>query len=285
MTDHTVSRPRRRRKVRWGINIVGGIFAVVWAFPVYWMVITAIKPRSEVMTTPPVFLPTSIDLQNFVTALVGTTFLVNLRNSVIVVVAAVFFSVLIAFFAAAALTRFRFRGRRGMMVAILVVQMLPSTALLIPTFLIYNDLGLVGTYGGLILAYIATALPFSIWVLRGFFMNIPVELEEAAQMDGASTWRILWSVLFPLMVPGLIASSVFAFSAAWNDYIYAYTFMKDQSMYTLPVWLASFSSPLTGTDYGSQMAASLVFSVPVIVFFLIVQRKLVTGMTAGAVKG
>jgi N,N'-diacetylchitobiose transport system permease protein len=163
--------------------------------------------------------------------------------------------------------------------------MLPATALLIPTFLVFNSLNLLGTYAGLILTYVASVLPITIWLLRGFFLAIPRELEEAAMMDGAGTWRIMWSVLFPLVMPGLIATSVFAFIAAWNDYIVAYTFMKDQAMYTLPVWLASFATLRTGTDYGSQMAASVLFSLPVMVFFLLIQRNLVAGMTSGAVKG
>jgi N,N'-diacetylchitobiose transport system permease protein len=121
--------------------------------------------------------------------------------------------------------------------------------------------------------------------MRGFFLAIPVEIEEAAMLDGAGTWRILKDVLLPLVAPGVIATSIFAFISAWNDYLIAYTFMKDQSMYTLPVWLASFTTPLTGTQFGGQMAASVLFSLPVVVFFVIIQRNLVTGMSAGAVKG
>jgi N,N'-diacetylchitobiose transport system permease protein len=128
-------------------------------------------------------------------------------------------------------------------------------------------------------------LPFSIWVMRGFFLTVPVEIEEAARMDGANSWRILWSVLFPLVAPGVISTSIFAFITAWNEYIVAYTFMNDQTLYTLPIWLASFSTPHTGTDFGGQMAASVLFSLPVVIFFLIIQRKLVSGIAAGAVKG
>ncbi len=168
---------------------------------------------------------------------------------------------------------------------ILAVQMLPGTALLIPQFALFNSANLLGTYFGLILSYVAITLPFSIWVMRGFFLAIPMEIEEAARVDGAGTWRVLVSVLFPLVAPGVIATSIFSFIAAWNDYIIAYTFMQDQSHYTLTVWLASFHNPNTGIDYGGQMAASVLFSLPVIVFFLIVQRNLVAGMSAGAVKG
>lgn len=269
----------------WKANLIALIFSVVWIFPVYWMVNTAFKPRFEVMTATPIFIPQHLTFDNFIAAITQSTFLINLRNSVIVVLGTLVLSMALALFASAALTRFHFRGRRTIMVVILAVQMLPATALLIPTFLVFNSIGLLGNFLGLVLAYVASVLPFSIWVLRGFFIAIPVEIEEAAKTDGASTWRILWSILFPLVTPGLIATSIFAFIQAWNDYIVAYTFMKSQDMYTLPVWLASFSTPTTGTDFGGQMAASVLFSLPVMIFFLLIQRNLVSGMSSGAVKG
>lgn len=276
---------RRRRPRRWVSNTIAVIFCVVWIFPVYWMVNTAFKPRDEVMTATPLFVPSVPTFDNFVLAISETTFLTNLGNSLIVVTGTVLLSVIVGFFAAAALARFRFRGRRAIMVTILAVQMLPGAALLIPTFLMFNAVNLLGTFFGLILAYVAAVLPFSIWVMRGFFVAIPVEIEEAAKIDGAGTTRILFSVLFPLVAPGVISTSIFAFIAAWNDYLVAYTFMKDQGMYTLPVWLASFTTPTAGTDFGGQMAGSVLISLPVIIFFLIIQRNLVSGMSAGAVKG
>jgi N,N'-diacetylchitobiose transport system permease protein len=283
-TDGTRVIRRRRRRPRWVSHTIAIVFSLVWVFPVYWMLNTAFKPRDEVMTPTPIFWPRQLTFQNFIVAISQADFFDDLRNSVIVVFSSVILSVVVGMFASAALTRFRFRSRRPLMLSILIIQMLPPTAMIIPMFLIFNDVGLIGNYAGLILAYVALVLPFSIWVMRGFFITIPVELEEAAEMDGASTWRVLWSVLFPLVMPGVIATSVFAFVTAWNDYIFAYTFMKDQTMYTLPVWLASFSTP-TGTDFGSQMAASVLFCLPAVVFFMIVQRRLVTGMSAGAVKG
>ena len=276
---------RRPRRLHLGANVMAIIFSVIWIFPVYWMINTAFKPRQEVMTATPIFFSRHPTLGNFVAAFVQSDFLLNLRNSVIVVVGAVVLSIVLGILASAALSRFRFRGRRTIMVLILAVQMLPATALLIPTFLVFNSLNLLGTYFGLILAYVASVLPFSIWVMRGFFIAIPYDIEEAAMIDGAGPLRILWSILFPLVLPGVIATSIFAFIAAWNDYLVAYTFMKDQTMYTLPVWLVSFSSPVTGTDFGGQMAASVLFSLPVVVFFLFIQRKLVAGISAGSVKG
>ncbi|MFI7006197.1 carbohydrate ABC transporter permease [Streptomyces sp. NPDC050145] len=276
---------RRIRRGRIVGNTVAVVFCLVWLFPVYWMVNTAFKPRSEAMTATPRFWPSAPTLHNFDVALNGTEFWTNLTNSLLVVGVTVVISIVLGMFAAAAVSRFRFSGRRTVMVAILVAQMLPGTALLVPTFLVFNEAGLLGTYTGLVLAYLALTLPFSIWVMRGFFLTVPVEVEEAARIDGASTWQVLWRILFPLVLPGVIASSVFAFIAAWNDYLIAYTFMKEQSQYTLPVWLASFTNPAQGTDYSAQMAGSVVFSLPVVVFFLLIQRKLVSGMSAGAVKG
>ncbi|RLQ86401.1 carbohydrate ABC transporter permease [Mycetocola zhadangensis] len=249
------------------------------------MVKSAFTPRKDALTTTPSFLPLNPTLANFETAIFQAGFFDNLRSSVIVVTGAVVFAVLLGLFAAAALSRFRFRGRRQILVLILLIQMIPGAATLIPQYLVFNQAGLLGTYTGLILAYISSTLPFSIWMMRSFFLALPAELEEAAQLDGASTWQVLTRILFPLVLPGMIATSVFTFINAWNDYLIAYTFMKDQSMYTLPVWLASFSSPLTGTDVSGQMAASVLFSLPVVVFFVILQRKLVVGMSAGAVKG
>jgi N,N'-diacetylchitobiose transport system permease protein len=287
--DQAAVRPatavRRRKKRRWVITTVAIVFSIVWIFPVYWMVNTSFKPISDVMSAQPLFFPTHWTLGNYVDAVTETDFLDNLRNSLVVVIATVLVSTLIAFFATAALTRFRFRGRRAIMVIILAIQMLPTTALLVPTFLVFGDIGLRGTIFGLVLAYVASVLPFSIWVMRGFFLTVPIEIEEAARVDGASNWRILWSVLFPLVAPGIISTSIFAFITAWNEYIIAYTFMNDQTLYTLPIWLASFSTPHTGTDFGGQMAASVLFSLPVVIFFLIIQRRLVSGIAAGAVKG
>jgi N,N'-diacetylchitobiose transport system permease protein len=269
-------------------SLIAVLFCIVWAFPIYWMINTAFKPRQEVLSSTPHFIPENPTFDNFVTAITKGHFFVYLQNSVLVVTGAVVLAIVLGLFAAAALSRFRFRGRRTILILILIVQMIPGTALLIPQFLVFNATGLLGTYWGLILAYVASVLPFSIWVMRGFFLAIPIELDEAARIDGASTWQVLTRVLFPLVMPGIVASSVFAFIAAWNDYIFAFTFMKDQAHYTLPVWLNSFTVIIAGeigTDYGGQMAAATMFAIPVVVFFMIIQRNLITGMSAGAVKG
>lgn len=272
---------RRRHPVATALGVG---CCVVWAVPIYWMLNTSFKTRDHITTTTPQFFPVPFSVGNYVDAFTKPGFLSSLGNSIVVALGVVVVSIVLGFLAAAAVSRFDFAGRRAILVAILAVQMIPGGALLIPLFLSFKSLGMLNTYWGLGLAYVASVLPFSIWVLRGFFLNVPTDIEEAAKLDGASTARILRSIHFPLVLPGLISTSVFAFIAAWNDYLTAYVMLKDQARYTLPVWLVSFSTN-EGTDYGGLIAASVLFALPVVVFFMIVQRNLVSGMSAGAVKG
>ena len=274
---------KRRTRRRLALNTVATVFCLVWIFPVYWMVNTAFKPYGDILRSTPGFLPIPLSLGNFTDALGKPMFGDYLRNSLIVTGAAVVASALLAVFAAVALTRFRFLGRRAFLVTVLAIQMVPTPALVIPIFLTLKGANLLNTLLGLSLTYIGFVLPFTIWTLRGFLHGIPVELEEAAMVDGAGRLTVLRRILLPLIAPGLIASSVFAFITAWNDYVFAYVEMKDQGHYTLPVWLVSFSTS-TGVDYGGLIAGSTLFALPVIVFFLLIQRRLVEGMTSGAVK-
>ncbi|HEV7565387.1 MAG TPA: carbohydrate ABC transporter permease [Microbacteriaceae bacterium] len=280
---------RTRRRHSWrshrAAHVVAIVACAIWAFPIYWMLNTSFKTTDHITTTVPQFFPAPFSLGNYIDAFTKAGFFSSLLNSIVVALSVVLVSVAFGFLAAAALSRFHFTGRRAILIAILAVQMIPGTALLIPLFLAFKSLGLLNSYVGLGAAYVATVLPFSIWMLRGFFQGIPPEIEEAARVDGATTFRVLRSIYFPLVLPGLISTSVFAFIAAWNDYITAYVLLKDQAKYTLPVYLVSFSSNLGGTDFGGQIAASVLFAVPVVVFFMLVQRNLVAGMSAGSVKG
>nr|WP_307846582.1 carbohydrate ABC transporter permease [Actinospica durhamensis] len=285
-TVHAGPRPRRRRRGRGrraALNTAAVAFCAAWIFPVYWMINTAFKPYGDILQSTPGFLPIPISLGNFTDAIGKPMFGDYLRNSLIVTGAAVVASSILALLAAVALTRFRFLGRRAFLVTILVVTMIPQPALVIPLFLSLKSANLLNTLLGLSLTYVAFVLPFTIWTLRGFLHGVPVELEEAAMVDGAGRLTVMRRIMLPLVAPGLIASSVFAFITAWNDYVYAYVEMKDQDHYTLPVWLVSFSTS-TGTDYGGLIAASSLFALPVVVFFLVIQRRLVEGMTSGAVK-
>ncbi len=182
------------------------------------------------------------------------------------------------------MARTNFRGRSALVVMILIVQMVPLTALIIPLFLQLSSLGLVNRLPGVILTYIAFVLPFVIWTLRGFLAGIPVELEEAALVDGCSRPQAYRRILFPLLAPGLVATGIYAFIQAWNEFLLAYIIISSQDRQTLPVWLAGFTSR-TGTDWGPLMAASVVAAIPAVVLFSFAQKRLAVGVTAGAVKG
>lgn len=278
---------RRRRSLRSrgpGAHILAFVLVIIWGFPTYWMLNSSFKTPDKLTSVEPAFLPAPPSLDAFIRAFTKPGFLSSLGNSLLIAVIVVIASIAVGFLATAALTRFRFFGRKAILVTILAIQMIPSIALLIPLFLTFRDANMLNTYWALVLAYLASALPFSIWVLRGFFQAIPEEIDEAARLDGAGDMRVLWSIYFPLVLPGLISTAVFTFIEAWNDYIMAYILLQEQAKYTLPVWLVSFNQD-TGIDYGGLIAASVLFSIPVVIFFLVVQRNLVAGMSGGAVKG
>lgn len=266
------------------LNIGAALFTVVWAFPVYWMVNTAFKPQRDILTSTPHFLPFPLTLANFADAVGKPNFARYVANSLIVTLAVVAVATAIGFLAALALARFRFVGRRAILITILAIQMIPAPALVIPLFLNMKSLHLLNNLLSLGLTYTAFVVPLTIWILRGFAQGVPVELEEAARIDGASPSQIIVHIMLPLLSPGIIATSIFAFITAWNDYVYAYVMMQDDAHYTLPVWLAMFSTN-TGTDYAGLIAGSTLFALPAVVFFMIAQTRLTAGMTAGAVKG
>ena len=280
------SRPGGARRIwsRAWPDALGVVVVLVFAFPVYWMVTTAFKPAIDVQTNPPQFLPDAPTLDNFRTALERPFFLTYLRNSLLVTLAAVGLAMVVALLASLAVARLRFRGRRSYLVLILAVQLAPFEALFIPYFLVFRQFDLLNKLPALILVYFVAVLPFSVWTLRGFVAAVPWELEEAALIDGCSRMQAFRRVTLPLLGPGLVATSIFGFITAWNEYLYAFVFMRDPQHYTLPVWLASFRTAF-GDDWGGTMAASVIFTVPVLVFFLVVQRRMVGGLTAGAVKG
>jgi N,N'-diacetylchitobiose transport system permease protein len=277
------SRALRSRRGTAAANVTAVVVFVLFAFPVYWMISTAFKPAGDIRTFNVSLIPHSVTLDNFRTAMRAAGFWTYLRNSVLVSLSVTVLAVLVALLAATAVARFGFRGRRAYLLAILVVQMVPLEALVIPMYLTLRDADLLNLVPVLVATYMAFVLPFTIWTLRGFVAALPVELEEAAMIDGASRWGAFWRITFPLMAPGLVATAVFAFIQAWNEFILALTLM-DQGNQTLPVWLGTFKTP-QGVDWGGLMAGSTLIAIPVIVFFLIVQRKIAFGLTTGAVRG
>ena len=284
------TRTARYRRMTWLWRAIAIVFALITVFPVYWMLQSAFEPNGEITSLTPSFFPVNFTLHNFVDAVNHTAgvgqayFWDDARNSLFVVTSASAIALVFGFLAAAAISRFRLRGSSAFLVLILVVQMVPGTALIIPVFLMLNNLHLTDNYFGLILVYAGSTLPFTIWVLRGFVRGVPIELEEAAMVDGASRFGAFWRILLPLVLPGLISSGIFAFITAWNDFLVADVVMQQNNHQTLPVWLFSFTTN-TGTDYGGLMAGCTIMALPVVVFFLFAQRRIISGMTAGAVKG
>ncbi|MEU1482235.1 carbohydrate ABC transporter permease [Streptomyces sp. NPDC005752] len=278
-----VLRPDRKRN-RLGYNILALVTAGLMAFPVYWLIVSSLRPNHEIRSYDQTLWPSSFTFDNFARAVKQDNFATAIQSSLIVSVTAVVGGMIIATLAALAIGRFRFFGRKALMMIMILVQMLPPTAMLIPIYLQLNALGGVDEYWGLIVVYLVSTLPFATIMIRGFVINIPVELEESAMVDGCTRMGAFRRVIFPLLAPGLAAASIFALVNAWNEYLFAYILINDNSKYTLNVWLMTFTTE-RGTDYGALMAASTLISIPVVIFFMIIQGKMATGLTSGAVKG
>ena len=273
------------------LNLAGLLVALVTLFPVLWMISTAFKPPTEIYSLTPHPVPLHPTLANFRNVLSGTVlnnipYWTYLRNSLFITIVAVAVSSLLALLAAVALARFRFRFRTTYLIMLLIVQMLPQQALVIALFIDFRSLNLLDSLTGLIAVYTAFALPVTIWMLRNFAATVPRELEEAAAIDGAGAWTVFWRILFPLVTPGLVATSVFAFIFAYNEFVFALTIIgpTDTPKFTLPLYVQYFYGR-NGADWGSIMAASTLFTIPVLAFFLLIQRRLAAGLVAGAVKG
>jgi N,N'-diacetylchitobiose transport system permease protein len=278
---------RRTRKV--ALNGTAIVVALIVLFPILWMVSTAFKPATEIFSLTPHLVPEHPTFSNFGAVIggsvIGSPYWVFLRNSLVVTVTSVVLSSFIALLASVAVAWFRFKFRATYLVMLLVVQMLPQQALVIALFLDFRRVNLLDSLVGLILTYTAFALPVTIWMLRNFVATVPRELEEAAALDGAGPITVFWRILLPLVAPGLVATSVFSFIFAWNEFVFALTFLgTDISKYTLPLYVTYFFGK-GSADWGGVMAASTMFTIPVLVFFLIVQRRLRGGLVAGALKG
>jgi N,N'-diacetylchitobiose transport system permease protein len=280
-----VTRPRSRKRLRKaGWNAVGLLVLAVMIFPVFWMVSTAFKPGHDILSYTPQWIPTHPVLSNFTDAIHQQFFWNAVKNSLIITSVVVVLALILAFLAALALAKFSFYGRKPFIVVILGVQMVPLAALIIPLYIMMSRVHQVDKLSGVIVMYLTFVLPFAVWTLRGFLLGVPKELEESAMVDGATRFGAFVRILLPLLGPGLVATAIFAFIQAWNEFIIAYVFLHTPEKQTLMVWLASFTT-LRGTDWGPLMAGATLCALPVIVFFVLVQRKIAFGLTAGAVKG
>ena len=276
--------PQRRRLSLWMRLLVLVPVMLFVLFPFYWVFVTSFKSDPQITQRVSIFWPDPFTLEQFDRLMIKTPFLVWFRNSTLVAAGSTLISVALASLGAYALSRLKFRGA-GMLTAFLMITyLLPGTLLFIPLYKTLTDLGIVNTWAALIVTYPTFLLPFATWVLMGYFRSIPVELEEAAMIDGASRLYVFWHIILPLAAPALLAVSLFAFTTAWNEFLFAFVFITTESLRTLPVGLQSM---VVGDilPWGQLMAASLITAIPVAVLYIFAQRFLVEGLTIGAVKG
>jgi len=270
-----------------GWSLLALVIALAWAFPVYWMLNSAFLPNVVLQSTTPTFLPFAGSLKNFAAVFADGKFLTALGISLTVTLSTVAIALFVAFLGALAISRFRFRGRKSFILAMLLIQMLPAEGMFIAQYKMMSSVGLLNNVLGLTVLYAAAVIPFTIWMLRGFVAGVPAELEEAGMVDGLSRTQAFLRITFPLLAPGLVASGVYAFLQAWNEFTVALVVMTEDQMKTLPLWLRGFvqASATRETDWGMVMAASTMVAVPVIIFFMIVQSRMSSGLVGGAVKG
>jgi multiple sugar transport system permease protein len=293
-------RPVARRSVdlwRWAGRIFLALLLVYTVVPMAWMLLTSLKTGFAAMQYPPQWWPAEPTLDNYTRLVdpnsrVGQDFLRYFWNSLWVSSLTTICAVIVAVPAAYAFSRFRFPGRTFLFFAVLLRNMFPAVVFLVPLFILMRWLGAfpvlgpivgINTHGSLIITYLTFGLPLAIWLLKGFYDNIPIQLEQAARIDGATRFQAFVLVVMPLSTPGIIATSIYSFIGAWNEYIYAYTFLTRHDQMTLPVGIQRFFSE-NATDWPGLMAATFMMSVPVVVLFLVLQRYFVRALTEGAVK-
>lgn len=280
-----------RRNWRQTIGQVGYLLFVVfilavlvfYLFPIIWMIISSLKTQGDAYAMPPrlIFTPT---LRNYREVLVDRHLLGFLRNSIVIVTISSALTVFIGTMAAFALSRFRFKGSNDLAFFILSTRVAPPVMVIFPIFIMYrNFFGLFNTYLGMILIYVMFNLPLAVWLLRGFFQEIPKELDESATIDGCTRWGAFWRIVFPLSSPGIVATAILSFIFAWNEFFFA-LILTSQRTRTLPVTVTSFVSGM-GIEWGELNAAGTIIIVPVLAFAFVMQRYLIRGLTLGAVKG
>ena len=259
------------------------LFSAIAVCPALNVLSISLRPGNRLRSTDLAIIPADWTLASYVQLFTEQPFLTWLGNSLLVSALVTLTGVALASIAGYAFSRYRFTGRRAMMLAILTTQMFPATMLLLPLYILIARLGLVNTYLGLLVFYTSTALPFCVWQMKGFYDTIPASLEEAARIDGCSRAGAFWRVILPLAAPGLVITALFSFMTAWSEYIVAAQVMQDEGMFTLPLGIKGFQATLS-SQWGLYAAASLLVSVPVVVLFLSLSRYLVSGLTLGSVK-
>jgi len=266
------------------VYLAVAVLVLVSIFPFLWMALSSVKALRELYTVPPAWIPENPTSANYVKVLTESNIPRYFLNSTIISLGSTAIALVLAILAAYGFTRFKFRGKTAAQAFILVGQLLPTAAIIVPLYVVLKSLNLLNTYFGLILVYLILTLPLSVWMLVGYFRSVPIELEEAAIIDGASRLGVLFRVTLPLSLPGIVAIVVYAFVTTWNEFIFALCFATDPNVKTLPIGLAEFSTEFN-TDWGAVMAASVIMTLPIVVMFMAMQRLFVGGLTSGATKG
>lgn len=271
-------------KPSWFSYFVLVIASLIAIFPVFWIFSTSLKPAAEVLSPELTILPKTMTLDNYSQVLQGGLFWQWMLNSVLIALLTTVIGIILAATTAYAVSRFDFWGKKTVLFSFLVAQMFPGAILIVPLYNLMKDLGLLNTFTGLIIAYSTLSLPFCVWMLKGFFDAIPISLEEAALIDGMSAFGTFLKIIIPLSLPGLAVTGFFSFITAWNEFMFALTFMTGENHYTLPVGLRTYVFEFN-TAWHLMAAGAIIVTIPVLVVFLVAQRFLISGLTAGGVKG
>ncbi len=272
-----------RAKVIWSVVAWTVVLAVV--FPLIWMVVTSIKPQSELFRIPPTLAPETITLQHYIRLLTETPFLQYFRNSMVLAVTTTFVVIVLGTLGAYSLVRFRYRGRQTLATLVLFTYLMPSVVLIIPLYLMMVKLGLANTLASLVIAYTTFALPYALWLLRSFMAGIPEDLESAALIDGASRMGAFVDVILPQALPGIVSTALFTFILCWNEYLFALVLVNSDNVRPLTAGTMNMLITAFNIDWSLLMAASVMMSLPLIVIFTFLQGTLTKGFGAGAVKG
>lgn len=270
----------------WGTHLILILASIISVFPLLWILSTSLKPASQIFDTQIRFIPLTPTVENyrFLFTMKNHIFFTWLGNSVLIAVSTTVLGLFLSTTAAYALSRFRFPGHGASLFSFLLIQMFPGALLIAPLYQLMRSYGLLNSWYGLVLAYATTALPFCVWMLKGFFDTIPLEIEEAARVDGLSPLGSFYRIVLPLSLPGLVVTAFYSFITAWNEFMYAMTFMSKEKLYTLPVGMGTFVNQFQ-SDWQYLAAGAVVITIPVVIFFFFAQKYLVAGLTAGGTKG
>jgi len=260
------------------------IFAIIAVYPILQVITISLRPADRLLSTSLEIIPQNATWQNYIELFRDRPFLTWMENSLFVSLVVTVTGVVLAAMAGYAFSRFRFIGKNIGLLSLLTTQMFPATMLLLPLYIMLIKLGLINTYFGVIIIYAATALPFTIWTMKGYYDTIPYSLEEAARIDGCNQFQAFYKIILPLATPALVITALFSFMTAWAEYLVAAQILQDSGLWTLPLGLKSFESNMS-TEWGLYGASSIIVTIPVVILFLALSKYLVSGLTLGSVKG